>query len=91
MHTNVCAQIRTFVHAYADMCMQAYTPAANPGLELRECENAVHIKSSQQLYRSGKVSLLITAPNVVVKWLTLLHRFREVQRSNLGPEIGYTD
>jgi hypothetical protein len=30
-------------------------------------------------------------PNVVVEWLTLLLRIREVLGSNLGPENGYLD
>jgi hypothetical protein len=29
--------------------------------------------------------------NVVVKWLTLLLRIREIQSSNLGTETGYPD
>jgi hypothetical protein len=39
------------------------------------------------------VCFLITnvTPNVVVEWLTLLLRIREVLGSNLGPDIGYTD
>jgi hypothetical protein len=30
-------------------------------------------------------------PNVVVEWVTLLLRVREVQHSNVGPETGYPD
>jgi hypothetical protein len=30
-------------------------------------------------------------PNVVVEWLTLLLRIREVQGSNLGPETVYPE
>jgi hypothetical protein len=30
-------------------------------------------------------------PNVMVEWLTLLFRIREVPGSNLGPETGYPD
>jgi hypothetical protein len=30
-------------------------------------------------------------PNVVVEWLTLLLRIREVPGSNLGPDTGYPD
>jgi hypothetical protein len=32
-----------------------------------------------------------TAPNVVVEWLSLLLRIREVPISNFGPETGYPD
>jgi hypothetical protein len=30
-------------------------------------------------------------PNIVVEWLTLLLRIREVPGSNLGPQTGHTD
>jgi hypothetical protein len=30
-------------------------------------------------------------PNVMVEWLALLLRIREVPGSNLGPETGYPD
>jgi hypothetical protein len=33
----------------------------------------------------------VTIPNVVVKWLTLLLRNREVPSLNLGQETGYPD
>jgi hypothetical protein len=33
----------------------------------------------------------VNAPNVVIEWLTLLLRIREVPISNVGPETGYPD
>jgi hypothetical protein len=30
-------------------------------------------------------------PNVVIEWVTFLHRIQEVIGSNLGPENGYAD
>jgi hypothetical protein len=33
----------------------------------------------------------MVTPNVIVEWLTILLRIREVSGSNLGPETSYPD
>jgi hypothetical protein len=42
-------------------------------------------------YHKMKDKKDIKLPTVVVEWLTLLLRIREVPGSNLGPETGYSD
>jgi hypothetical protein len=34
---------------------------------------------------------IILSPNIVVEWVTLLFRIREVTDSNLSPKTGYSD
>jgi hypothetical protein len=38
-----------------------------------------------------KALSIFASPNVVVEWLTLLLRIREISGSNLGPKTGYPD
>jgi hypothetical protein len=38
-----------------------------------------------------QIGFIWLRPNVVVRWLTLLRRIREVQGSNLGSETGYPE
>jgi hypothetical protein len=45
--------------------------------------------TSDVCYKTVKLWLIALPPNVVVEWLALLLRIREVPRSNLGPETGY--
>jgi hypothetical protein len=40
-------------------------------------------------YISYKAKIFV--PNVVVAWLKLLHRIRQVRGSNLGLDTGYAD
>jgi len=44
-----------------------------------------------KILKSSDYKFSTFTPNVVIEWLTILLRIREVPGSNLGPETGYPD
>jgi hypothetical protein len=75
------------------LCLSTYKSLLTNSDISVNCSNATatkspahtEIKQAYSLYKYLKSHAL----NVMVKWLTLLLRIREVLGSNLGPETGY--
>jgi hypothetical protein len=53
--------------------------------------NCITLHMPHSLLIPLKALSIFASPNVVVEWLTLLLRIREISGSNFGPKTGYPD
>jgi hypothetical protein len=54
-------------------------------------KNSVFLKQWMKFPVTRNLKITKVAPNVSVKWFSLVFRIEEFLGSNLGPEIGYPD